>query len=95
MSIERLGPIDPIHNYGKTGQAGPNQRQRNSDSISVSEEARLKSELYTANEVVRSSSDVRADRVQEVKNKLQDPNYIDDVVLNTVAERIIGLFDTE
>ncbi len=95
MSIERLGPVDPLHNYGKTGQTGSNQRQQNGDSISVSEEARLKGELYNATETVRSTSDVRADRVEEVKNKLEDPNYINDVVLNTVAERIIDLFGTE
>ena len=95
MSIDRLGPIDPIQNYGKTGQVGPNQRQSHNDSISVSEEARLKSELYNAAETVRSTSDVRADRVAEVKSKLENPNYIDNVVLNAVAERIIDLFDTE
>jgi hypothetical protein len=31
--------------------------------------------------------------VAEVKAKLEDPNYIDDEVLNTVADRIMDMFD--
>lgn len=92
MSIERLGSIDPLAAYGRNQKANRAQADDNSDSIVVSEEARIKAELFRLNEVVQSAEDVRMDRVEEVKRKLQDPNYINDKVLSSVADKILESF---
>lgn len=93
MTIEPLGPIDPIHKLNQSGKAERQQRTEGTDSVSFSDEARLKAEVYRVSEEVKATDDVRADRVAEVKAKLQDPNYIDDKVLDTVADRIMDMLD--
>jgi negative regulator of flagellin synthesis FlgM len=93
MTIEPLGPIDPIHKLNQTNKTTRPQRNEGSDSVSFSDEARMKAEVYRISEEVKATEDVRADRVAEVKQKLQDPNYIDDEVLDTVADRIMDMLD--
>ena len=92
MTIDRLGPMDPVSQYSKTDKASPTPRTAEKDSINVSEEAKNKAELYRALESVKMSPDIREDRVAEVKKKLEDPNYINDRVIDTVAERITDMF---
>jgi len=91
MSIERLGSADPLAAYNKNQKVNRAQSGAGVDSVSVSNEARAKSELFKLDAAVRSASDVRMDKVEEAKRKLQDPNYINDVVLNSVADRLLGL----
>ena len=55
-------------------------------------EARIKAELFQISEKVRHAPDVRMDRVEEIKKKLEDPNYIDEVVVEHVAEQIMDMF---
>lgn len=92
MSIERLGPIDPVQRFNQTTKSTKPQARQGSDSVSFSDEAKLRAELYQMNSQVRSASDVRADRVAEVKKKLEDPSYINDAVVKSVAERIMDVF---
>jgi len=93
MTIERLGPIDPVQKPNRVEKnARPEQKQQ-SDSISFSDEAKLRAELLKATETVKASEDVRMDRVAEVKKKLEDPSYIDNVVLDRVADRIMDMFE--
>ena len=93
MTIEPLGPIDPIHKLNQSGKAERQQRTEGKDSVSFSDEARLKAEVYRVSEEVKATEDGRAHRVAEVKAKLQDANYIDDKVLDTVADRIMDMLD--
>ena len=41
---------------------------------------------------VRAAPDLRMDKVEEAKRKLQDPDYINDTVVNSVADKIMGAF---
>lgn len=92
MTIEGLGPIQPNQpvNRSERPQEGRNARQ--GDSVSLSDEARVRAELFQATEQVRGSEDVRADRVAEVREKLKDPSYMDNTVLSTVADRLMDVF---
>lgn len=91
MTIERLGPVDPMQRLSQTEKTQRPAKPEN-DSVSFSDEARMKAELLHVAELVRQASDVRADRVAEVKKKLEDPNYINDVVIEHVAEQIMDMF---
>lgn len=92
MSIERLGPLDPISTYNKNQKANKVESKPARDSISVSNEAKTKAEMLKLNEEVQSSSDVREERIAEVREKLKDPSYINDAVLNNVADKLMDLF---
>ncbi len=92
MTIDKLGPIDSISKYNKTEKVSKPDRKDASDSISFSEEAKSKGEVYKATEEAKLAPDIRMDRVEEVKKKLEDPNYIDDAVVEAVADDVMDLF---
>ncbi len=91
MTIERLGPVDPVQRYSQAEKTQRAAKPEN-DSVDFSDEAKMKAEVYQIAEQVRKAPDVRADRVEEVKKKLEDPNYIDDIVVEHVAEQIMDMF---
>jgi negative regulator of flagellin synthesis FlgM len=92
MTIDRIGSIDHIQAGRKSGQsnrAGPSEK---ADSISLSSEALEKSELYQAIEMVSVAADVRADRVAALKQKINDPSYINDTIIRATADKIMNVF---
>jgi negative regulator of flagellin synthesis FlgM len=62
------------------------------DSISLSSEAVEKAELYRAKEIVAAAPDVRADRVAELKAKINDPSYLNDTIIQGTADKIMEAF---
>ena len=93
MTIEGLGPVDPVAKFNKTEKTDKPSKTDKKDSINVSAEAKSMGELYKVAEIVKSSPDIRQDRVDEVKEKLKDPSYIDDRIIESVADNIMDLFD--
>ena len=92
MTVERISPLDPASNVKKTEKPAPLRMKGKPDSINVSEEARSKSEVLKAAEAARSAPSLRADRVEEVKRKLQDPSYPSQEVIEKVADEILKTF---
>ncbi len=92
MTIENLGPIDPVSKFSKTEKVEKPSKNEKTDSISFSEEAKSKGEVYKVSEEVKLSPEIRQDRIDEVKKKLQDPSYIDERVVEIVAEKVMDLF---
>jgi len=92
MTIENLGPIDPVSKFSKTEKVDKPSKSEKTDSISFSEEAKSKGEVYKVSEEVKLSPEIRQDRIDEVKKKLQDPSYIDERVVEIVAEKVMDLF---
>ncbi len=92
MTIDRLGPVDPLSRYNKTEKTVRSEQKEKSDSIDVSSEAKRSAELLQTMENVKLAPDVREDRIAEVKARLQDPNYINDTVVNSVADKLMDLF---
>ena len=93
MTIERLGPVDPVQRYSQADKTKAPESKHENDSVAFSNEARIKAELLHLSEQVKHAPDVRMDRVEEVRRKLEDPNYIDDRVVEHVAEQIMDMFN--
>ena len=93
MTVERIGPLDPTSNVKKAGKPSKLKTKSDVDSINVSQEARSKSEVFNAQQAAKAAPDVRADRVAEVKRKLQDPSYPSQEVIEKTAEGILKRFD--
>jgi|PlaIllAssembly_1097288.scaffolds.fasta_scaffold1948542_1 negative regulator of flagellin synthesis FlgM len=89
MTIERLGPVDPLQNPRKTSRSERASQANGSDSVSLSKEAVEKGEAFQAYELARTAPDVRADRIAELKSKIDDPAYINEAVVQITAEKII------
>jgi len=92
MMIDRIGSIDPIQSGKKPERTDAVHSKAEKDSIAVSSEAVEKGDLFQAIELVSTVSDVRADKVAALKQKIQDPNYINNVMVESAADRIMDLF---
>lgn len=92
MMIDRLGGIDPLKNVQNTQKTHRVSGTGQSDSVSVSPEAKELAEAYFAMDAVAQAPDVRADRVAEVMQKMKDPSYINKSVVDLVADRIMDVY---
>lgn len=93
MTIQGIGPLEPLPKMNKAEKAEKPVKAEKSDSINVSQEAKSKAEIYNAVEIAKNSADIRWNRVEEVKRKLLDPNYLSGRVLEETAEKIMEQFD--
>ncbi len=89
MTIDRLNSIDPIRDPQKPSPGGMAEKARRVDSISISSDAAKKADLFNALELAKAAPETRADRVEELKAKINHPSYMDDAVLSMTADRII------
>jgi negative regulator of flagellin synthesis FlgM len=89
MMIDRIGSIDPIQPGKKPGRTNQVNETPQADSISISKEAVEKAELHRVVELAMAAPDVRTDRVEELKAKINDPSYINDTILNATADKIM------
>ncbi|HUI71219.1 MAG TPA: flagellar biosynthesis anti-sigma factor FlgM [Spirochaetia bacterium] len=92
MTVERIGPLDPTSNVKKSEKPSRLKTKSDVDSINVSQEARSKAEVLKATEAARTAPDIRMDRVEEVKRKLQDPSYPSEEIIEKVADEVLKTF---
>ena len=89
MTIDKIGSVDPIQPGKKPGRIGQVNESSNADIISISSEAHERAERLRVQEMAAKAPDVRADRVAELKSKINDPSYIDDKIIDATANRLI------
>ena len=86
--VNSVNQVNNVQNLRKTENSA--KVSRDADSITVSAEAKEMAEVYYMEKVANETPDVRADRVAEVKEKLKDPNYLNNVVLNSAADKFLS-----
>ncbi|MGI5101993.1 flagellar biosynthesis anti-sigma factor FlgM [Treponema vincentii] len=89
MTIDRLNGIDPVKPVQPIQRTQRTEVLNKADAVSVSSEARVLSDANIALEAVRNAPDIREDKVAEVKKKFEDPSYINNALLELVADRIL------
>jgi len=89
MTIDRIGSIDPIQPEKKLGRVSHVNASQGADSINISSEAQAKAELFRVQELAATAPEIRAERVAELKEKINDPAYINDKVINATADKLI------
>ena len=88
-----VGRVNALNNVQNTKRSSSTEKSTfGEDSISVSQEAREKATEYYMNQVAAETPDVRADRIAEVKAKLQDPNYLNSAVIASAADKLMESF---
>lgn len=93
MMIDKIGGINPLNNLQNTRRSADVSKSTfGADSISVSDAAKEKAAIYYMKQVAAETPDVRADRIAEVKAKIQDPNYLNDAVISSAADKIMESF---
>ena len=86
--VNNVSQVNFEQNLRKTESSA--KVSRDVDSISVSAEAKEMAEIYYMDKVAKETPDVRADRVAEVKEKLKDPNYLNDAVIKSAADKFLS-----
>lgn len=86
--INNVSQVNNIQNLRKTENTA--KVSRGTDSISVSAEAKEMAELYYMDKVAKETPDVRADRIAEVKEKIKDPNYLNNAVFSSAADKFLS-----
>ncbi|MDR1073113.1 MAG: flagellar biosynthesis anti-sigma factor FlgM [Treponema sp.] len=89
MMIDRIGFVNPVFLEGANRNSQIN-KERDTDSIRLSQEALERSELYQATEIVNSAPDSRVDLVAEIKAQINDPSFLNDAVLDATVEKILA-----
>ena len=89
MTIDRIGYIDPIQPGKKAGGANQVRETHRADSISISSEAVAKAEFYWAMDLVAAAPDVRIDKIEALKAKINDPAYLNSETIAATADKLI------
>ena len=92
MTIDRIGFIDPVQPGKKPGGANQTRETPIIDSISISSEAVEKAEMYRVRDIVAAAPELRTDRIEELKAKINDPSYLSSEVIGATADKLINVF---
>jgi len=90
MTVNRIGHVEPILSGKKPGrseQVGGNDK---ADTISLSTQAKEQAERYQVLELIKSAPELEESRIAELRQKIEDPSYINEKVLNATADNIIS-----
>ena len=89
MTIDRLNGIDPVKLVQPIRRTHKVETLEKTDAVSLSREARVAADANLALEAVRNAPDIREDKVAEMKRKFADPSYINNALLELVADKIL------
>jgi anti-sigma28 factor (negative regulator of flagellin synthesis) len=91
MEIRSVDSIRGIDNNSKVNKVSRKTDEVKvfNDKAEISLEAKQKLEEAKINSILKNTSDIREDKVKEVKEKLQNGEYDREEVINVVAERIM------
>ena len=92
MSVDKIGPVNNYNNYNKVNKSDPAKKVSSSDSVDISKEALDKAENNRILEIVKNTPDVRIDRINEIKSKINNPDYVENAIKDGLADKIMESF---
>ena len=93
MMIDKISGVNPLNNVQNAKRTSSAEDVKSApDSISVSDEAKAMADAYYLNKVADETPDVRADLVEQIKQKIQDPIYLNEATISATADRIMTSF---
>lgn len=92
MMVDKLSSVNPLNNIQNTRRTNTKEVYSAQDSINVSDEAKIAAEAYYLDQIAKETPDVREDLVVSIKEKIKDPNYLNETVINSTADRILAAY---
>jgi negative regulator of flagellin synthesis FlgM len=92
MMVERIGQLNPIQPGNKLGKSDQLRGGDKTDSISLSPEAKEKAELYQVVELIKSVPTLDDAQIAALREKINDPAYLNEVTISATADRIMDAF---
>jgi len=90
MTVNRIGHVEPILSGKKPGrseQVGGNEK---ADTITLSAQAKEQAERYQVLELIKAAPELDEARIAELRQKIEDPSYINDRVIKATADNIVS-----
>jgi len=85
--ISHLEPVPPGKKPGRNEQVGGNNK---ADTINLSSDALKNAEIYQVVELIKSAPDLDDARIAELRQKINDPAYLNERVINATADNILN-----
>jgi negative regulator of flagellin synthesis FlgM len=90
MTIDRIGHLEPISPNRKSGRSERTGGTEKADTINLSAQAMEQAERYQVLELIKSAPDVDEARIVELRQKLDDPSYMNEQVIKATADNILS-----
>ena len=90
--VGRIGQLDPIQPGNRLGKSDQLNRGDKTDSISLSPESKEKAELYQVVELIKSAPELDDVKIAALREKINDPAYINERTISATADRIMDAF---
>ena len=90
MTVDRIGHVEPISPSKKTGRNERLGGNDKTDTISLSNEAMEKAEKYQVIELIKAVPELDEAKIVELRQKINDPSYLNDKVINATADNILN-----
>jgi negative regulator of flagellin synthesis FlgM len=92
MVIDKIGNINNIIEPKKSNPVTTAKETKKKDSVQISSEAKNAAEVAKLSQVVKETSDIRVERVKEIKAMIAEGTYNFDnpEILEKVADKITG-----
>ena len=90
MTVDRIGHIEPLQPGKKPGRTESARGSDRADSIDLSSEALAKAENYQVVELIKSTQETDEARIVELREKMNDPSYINEQIVKATADKIMG-----
>ena len=90
MVVNKIGHVEPVSpgkRPGRNEQVGGSSR---ADTISISDDAVRKAEIYQVVELIKSAPELDEARIVELRQKIDDPAYLNERVINATANNILN-----
>ena len=89
MTVDRIGPVEPISPNRKTGRSEKLGGNEKADTIILSEHAVAQAERYQVLELIKSAPETDEARIVELRQKMDDPSYVNDRI-GATADKILS-----
>ena len=86
--VSNVTQVNNVQNLRKTENTA--KVTESSDTVTVSREAKEMAEIYFMDKVAADTPDVRADKIAEIREKIKDPSYLNDAIINSAADKFLS-----
>lgn len=91
MTINNISGVNSIKGCSGIEKSAKAVKLPEQDTITLSSEAKAMGEVFAISEELNAVPDIRMDKVEAAIQHLKDPDYINQSVINNVADKIADM----
>lgn len=93
MVIDKVSGANQIDSVQSVKRTAPTRKTAATpDQISVSSEAKELADAFYLSKVAEETPGVRSELVEQIKQKIQDPNYLSRATIEATADQLLSAY---